>query len=111
MAFRYGAGMASTNVAHALPERALTMRGRAHTLGATAEEEFRVTTSRKWRSSAGSQAEVGAYIATLERDIIADHRGTGRLALLVLALIAVLLCLVPLQARFGHDDSRPRELR
>ncbi len=51
------------------------------------------------------------YIATLERDIIADHRGTGRLALLVLGLIAVLLCLVPLQHRFGRDTFRPAILR
>jgi hypothetical protein len=51
------------------------------------------------------------YIAVLEREIEADHRGTGRLALLILALIAVLLCLVPLQQRFGHDDFRPRHLR
>jgi hypothetical protein len=51
------------------------------------------------------------YIATLEREIIADHRGTGRLGLLILGLIAVLLCLVPLQARFGHDDFKPRILR
>lgn len=52
-----------------------------------------------------------SYLATLERDIIADHRGTGRLALLFLAIIAVLLCLVPLQARFGQDEFRPKELR
>ncbi len=51
------------------------------------------------------------YLATLERDIIADHRGTGRLALLILGLIAVLLCLVPLQARFGRDTFRPAVLR
>ncbi len=51
------------------------------------------------------------YIATLERDIIADHRGTGRLALLVLGLIAVLLCLVPRQHRFGRDTFRPAILR
>jgi hypothetical protein len=51
------------------------------------------------------------YIETLEREIIADHRGTGRLALLILGLIAVLLCLVPLQSRYGHDDFKPRVLR
>lgn len=51
------------------------------------------------------------YISLLERTVIDDARGKGTLAWLFLALIAVLLVLVPLQARFGHDDFRPTELR
>ena len=51
------------------------------------------------------------YIQLLERSVIDDHRGRTTLAWLFLALIAVLLCLVPLQMRFGHDDFKPRELR
>ena len=33
------------------------------------------------------------------------------MAVFAVCLIAALLILIPLQARFGHDDYRPRELR
>jgi hypothetical protein len=53
-----------------------------------------------------------AYIATLERDIIADHRGTGRLAVVFLALIFVMLLAAWLQFQFPHvvDTFKPLEL-
>ncbi len=52
------------------------------------------------------------YIATLERDIIADHRGTGRLGVLFLACIFVLLFAAWLQFQFPHvvDTWTPGEL-
>ena len=52
------------------------------------------------------------YLATLEREIIADHRGTGRLAVVFLALIFVMLLAAWLQFQFPHvvDTWTPGEL-
>jgi hypothetical protein len=57
---------------------------------------------------------VNDYLETLESQIAAYRREEAlsfRIGVLALLLIAGLLCLVPLQAEFGHDDSRPKELR
>ncbi len=54
------------------------------------------------------------YLETLESQIAAYRREEAlsfRIGVLALLLIAGLLCLVPLQAAHGHDDSRPKELR
>jgi hypothetical protein len=52
-----------------------------------------------------------AYIATLERAVIDDHRGSGTLAWVFLALIAGLLVLGWAQSVWGGDHTRPAVLR
>lgn len=54
------------------------------------------------------------YLETLESQIAAYRREEAlsfRIGVLALLLIAGLLCLVPLQAKWGHDDFKPRILR
>jgi len=51
------------------------------------------------------------YVATLEQHIRHDAASTrGVLALVVLVVIAAMLSFAWAQARFGHDEFRPREL-
>lgn len=52
------------------------------------------------------------YAVTLEEHVIHDSRSPrALLATIVLVVIGVLVALIPLQARFGHDDFRPSNLR
>jgi len=54
------------------------------------------------------------YLSTLESQIAAYRREEAlsfRIGVLALLLIAGLLCLVPLQSRFGRDTFRPAVLR